>query len=167
MRQNLLFLFVAVFVFLACTEQTFVKKDAEAEDVTADDVADVPEDGAESGDAEVADPLGDVETNPDLDETETTPEVETSDDAEVADLGDIADVPDTEPAPEEVPEVVEDALPETQDVEVAEAEIVKPPSVLDHVGWFGGASPATTTSIEHVGSFGMNGRGLVPVQGAE
>jgi hypothetical protein len=50
-------------------------------------------------------------------------------------------------------------------VEAAETEVVTPPSVLDHVGWFGGAPPATTESIEHVGSFGMSGRGLVPVQG--
>jgi hypothetical protein len=167
MRQNLLFLFAAVFMLLACTEQSYFKLDAGAEDVTKNDAADVPADGIEPEDAEVAEALNDVEMDPDIDGSEPTPEVETTDGVDIAEFVDTADTPETESPPEEAPEVVEDTVPETQDVEVAETEVVTPPSVLDHVGWFGGAPPATTESIEHVGSFGMSGGGLVPAQGAQ
>jgi hypothetical protein len=178
MRRTTILL-VAVFVALgACTEQTFVKKDTGTEDAAIGDAADVPTEGTGPGDVDTVEAANDVEPDPDLDETEPAPDVETVEetDADTADPDDDADVPDTgdlldtEPSPEEVPEVVEEALTETQDAETEiaeieeteEVEVVTPPSVLDHVGWFGGAPPATTGPIEHVGSFGMSGGGLLP-----
>jgi hypothetical protein len=143
---------LALPALLACTEQTFVKKDAGSEDVPAGDTADVPSEGTEPGDVDVVEALDDVA---DL--------LDAPDSPDAPDAPNASDAPDKEPSPETVPEVVEEATPETQDVEVSETEIVTPPSVLDHVGWFGGAPPATSGPVEHVGSFGMSGGGLPPL----
>lgn len=176
MRRTTILLVVGLLALAACTEQTFVKKDVGTEDTATGDTADVLPEGTGPGDTDVVEPGTDAVPDPGADGTEPSPELDASEeiDADVADPNDVADLPDTgetldtDPPPEVVPEVVEDALPETHDAEIVEVEeteetdTVTPPSVLDHVGWFGGAPPATAGPIEHVGSFGMRGGGLLP-----